>query len=713
MDMRHQSPSMFAVILLPFACGIWVSDSAHFAKLNLVQGYLAFLIFILLLTINSLYKTLKVYHYKHIIGLLFHFFFFSFGCWLSILHYAPGHPHYFCPIPGDFLLIKIANEPLQQNDITRFEARVLQVYPTGVNKKTTPKSKGYLGIQCTGHLLVALKTDSLHPASPRYGELYLIPAKYKTPDPPFNPGEFDFKSWLSRKHIHQQTFLRQQQLVLCGENKGNPVIRFSLALRQRQLAVYRKLIKDDEAFAVAATLLLGYRSDLSADTLSAYSKTGTIHALSVSGMHVGIIYLVIEWALQLLNRCRGLKIVKAVLILLLIWCYTVLTGCSASVLRSAIMLSAFVVAKSWNKNTNSYNILAFSAFVLLLSEPQLLWDAGFQLSYLSVFGLICLQPKIQGLLRIKWKFLEKLWSLICLSLAAQTTTFPFSIYYFHQFPVYFIISNLFIAVPMTLLMYLGILVLLLRIQWMAGIFEWLIVFTNRGLHFLSQLPYSTADGIWINKTELVLLCLFITLLISSLMARSKFQFIIATTLLLFLEVHLAYDRIILSHQQKIILFSLNRNYAIAFISADTAVVITGLKQDEKSFKFFIQPALDQLKIRHVSCIPSGRDTATSNLQIQGHQLRFKRFTILRLDKEFNSLKIAHRPLFDAVWIQHNPHLQPGDLQNEVGFKQLWIDATNTDKWMERFQQNSRSIAPIVLKKRKARVISFRIGKLRP
>lgn len=713
--MMNKAEIIFVVILLPFTAGILISYPYDLTKLNLLFLILNISIFIFLFIIRLLYRSLKVYNHKAIPALLLNAFFFTLGVQRCSNHKSYQSPLYFAKVKAGYLKIKVSTEPQIRHAISRFSAEVLQAGPlpfksnTSIKPASAGKGRAITTRNTIGCILIALRTDSLHPIQINYGEVYLIPAEYKETEPPYNPGEFDFRAWLANTNIYQQTFLRQDQLIATGENLGNPLIRFSLALRQREIAVYRRLIKNDEAFAVASTLILGYRADLSAETLSAYSRTGTIHALSVSGMHVGIIYLVLEWALQFMNRKAVWKTGKAIIILLLIWFYTLLTGCSPSVLRSAIMLSAFIPARSWNRGTNSYNILAFSAFCLLLYDPFLLFDPGFQLSYLSVAGLFYLQPKIQGLLLFRWKGLQHLWELISLSVAAQIATFPFSIYYFHQFPVYFIFSNLFITLPITLLMYMGIILLAFPCQWIAAIFEGLINFTNLGLDWMAHLPYSTISGIWIDKTELMFLCLFLICLVIGLNRKSKQAFLSSILFLLILQVCLAYDQMSLAHQQKIILFSLNKNYAAAFIRSDTAIVVTDLNASDKIFIFSIRPALDQLKIAQLTCLNWRKDTTLHGLTIRGRQLCFRRFTVLRIDTSFTKYTLAGKPSFEAVWIQGSPKLKIARLQQDIRFKSLWIDATNKGYAIRKFQQQALevNIVPHVLKKRMAVIIDLK------
>ena len=449
------------------------------------------------------YKALQLYRYKGFIGAGFYFFMFVFGGLWSMMNNESRSENYYAGKRGQFLRIIIDEQPQLKNRILKFKAKVNFCY----------HDLQGAGKLATGSLMVAIRTDSLNKLLLAYGNELIIPYKIK-PVKSFETGsDFDYKSWLAAQNIYHQTFIRQNELVTISHHRGNPIIDYALKLRKNQVAYYRKIIRDNEAFAVATTLILGYRSDLDKQTLANYSRTGTIHALSVSGMHVGLVYLVLNWMLQFMNRKRGFESLKVVIITLAIWFYALLTGFSPSVLRSVIMLSVFIIARLLNRNTDSYNILAFAAFCLLIYDPFLIWNIGFQLSFLAVLGLIWIQPMIQNWWQPKQNWGYKLWGVIAMSLSAQLITFPFSVYYFHQFPLYFLIGNLFILLPITLLMYLGIVILIFKIEALAPVFEWFIRFTNSGISLISKLPLASINDIHINQFELTVLCLGIGLFI--------------------------------------------------------------------------------------------------------------------------------------------------------------------------------------------------------
>ncbi|MGF1924675.1 MAG: ComEC/Rec2 family competence protein, partial [Bacteroidia bacterium] len=558
------SEIIFVRLLIPLIVGILCAYNLDKLSYLYIDIAITVFIFAILTGINILYRPLRAYRLKHLTGLFFTLLVVGFGGALCLAEKHTLKPAYFGSRQHHKLKIWINDEPQLRNGIIRFTANVTTTYHNNTS------------IPAIGKLLVAIKTDSSKKQTYTYGDELIIDASCIPVSPPYNPGEFDFKSWLGAKNIYLQTFVLQHRTIKTQANNGLPIVKFALQLRKKQISVYEQIIQDREAFAVASTLILGYRADLSNETLSSYSKTGTIHALSVSGMHVGIIYVVLNWLLSFLDKKPRLKVVKVVIICTIIWFYSLLTGFSPSVLRSAIMLTTYILAKSLNRHTNSYNILAFTAFCLLIFNPLLIWDVGFQLSFLAVLGLIYLHPKIHKWLYFDAGWADWIWSSISLSLAAQIATFPLSIYYFHRFPIYFIISNLFILVPITVLMYLGISILLFKLLFLGPIFEWLIIFMNNGLTWIAELPFSGVNQIWIDKIQLLLLSIGLIYGVIGLSDYKKRYVFISIVSLFIFQASIGLDKISRQIQKKIIFFSLNKGYCVAFISADKAFIVTDL-----------------------------------------------------------------------------------------------------------------------------------------
>lgn len=519
---------IFAELLGCYTAGLIIAYIYPFASLKLSITVAGTMVFSLLLLLNLKYGSWGLYRFKPFILFLFYLLMMVAGYWRWMEQRQDLQPAHFSKAPTEKLLVRIADEPQVKKKTIRFKATVVHGFQSG---KVFP---------CTGTLLIYLKTGHFFPS---YGDEFIIPSNFKTINASSNSNGFDFKAWLAMQNIYHRCYLKEHMFLLVRRNQGNPLISFALRLRKQQIDLYRKILKGDEAFSVASTLILGYRADLSNETLSAYTKTGTIHALSVSGMHVGIIYIVLHQLLFFCNRLLFLRICRSFLIIFLIWFYALLTGFSPSVLRSVIMLTIYIFSKDTGRQTNNYNILAFSAFCILLYDPFLLFDVGFQLSYLSVFGLIDIQPALLKWFTFKQRWCSKLWGILALSLSAQLTTFPLSIYYFHQFPVYFLFSNLFIMIPAALMMYLGLSILIFKLYFLAPYFEWLIGFTNGGLKWIAGFQGSTVSGIWIDKAELLLLSSALFFLVQALKHYHKRMLYVSLLLFLILEMQIAKDKL--------------------------------------------------------------------------------------------------------------------------------------------------------------------------
>lgn len=687
---------------MPFIVGIVVAYDFQLPK------YLPFFISSsiivsgVLFVVNILYKRFNLYQFKHFISASFYLLFFLFGASITLLRTDFLSADYFGTKTYKHLKIVVDEEPQLTNGILRFVAKVKQAK----NAEDRVSVKGFL--------LVALKVDTVNPVHLKYGDELWISAKYAAVEPPYNPGEFNFKAWLASKNIYHQTFVNQHSIVLTNQHQANPIIEFAINLRQRQVEVFRKIIKNDEAFAVASTLILGYRADLSKETLNAYSKTGTIHALSVSGMHVGLIYLILTWLLMFCDRNRNLKLTRFVLIATLIWYYSLITGLSPSVLRSAIMLSAFMIAKLVERKQNSYNVISFTALGILIYDPFLIFDVGFQLSFLAVLGLIYLQPKIYKWVFIKNKYGDKLWQTIAMSSSAQLATFPLSIYYFHQFPVYFLIANLFIFIPITLIMYLGLIILISQsymsswFNWLNYIFEWLIIGVNDVLKWIADLPFAGITAIWINAYQMFLLGAAIFMLIYALANYGKKLLFFSIFLFICFQSFSFYQTYVHKKQAKIIFFSLRKNYASAYVDGKKAILLTDLKSDDKNFEFFVKPALDQMQITAVKFIKWEDDYTNGDFLKRNHQVYFKNHhTFLYSDSIFKKDILGHRS-FDALWLHKTVKLKLASINQQMKFKTLIVDATNKDYYINKYKTVAKNINldVVVLKKSKALTINL-------
>ncbi|MEN2283566.1 ComEC/Rec2 family competence protein [Algoriphagus sp. SE2] len=326
-------------------------------------------------------------------------------------------------------------------------------------------------------------------------------------DPPFNPYEFDYSKFLKRKGISYRQFVGNKMLLL-GKNKNSGQIYFLEHLRKKIGDILREKIQDPESNQVAQALLLGQKQYLDEDIKKAYSQSGVMHILAVSGLHVGIIYALLMFLVKPFGLKKlGWKSYLA-LVILIIWAYAMLTGFSPSVVRAATMFSLITLGQMRKRKPSVFNILAFSAMLMVTVNPEVIFDVGFQLSYLAVFGIVLIQPIIVNFWLPPNKFLEYFWQIIGVSLAAQLATLPLTIFYFHSFPTYFLLGNIFIIPLAFLIMQTG--VPLLIFGWIPYVGDYLgtlvsklIWIQNQLINQIQVLPNANLDRLTISPFTMI------------------------------------------------------------------------------------------------------------------------------------------------------------------------------------------------------------------
>ena len=327
-----------------------------------------------------------------------------------------------------------------------------------ISEPPIEKNKSYKAIAAVGAII---KKDSVYPAkgnlllyfakdssqnNPEYGDKIIIRKELTEIKNSGNPAAFNYERYCAFQQIFHQCYLKKNDWVLL---KGKEVTAYSQVIfktRQIIINVLNKYITGNEEAALANALLIGYKVDLDKDLVQAYSNAGVVHLIAISGLHLALIYALLLWLTGRIPFIKKLKIIRLILILFCLWFFSLLTGASASVLRSAVMFSFIATGMTFNKNSSIYNSLASSAFVLLCYDPFMLWDVGFQLSYFAVAGIVIAQRYIYNWFYFSNKLLNETWKLAAVSLSAQIFTLPVCIYYFHQLPVMFLLSNI-IAIP--------------------------------------------------------------------------------------------------------------------------------------------------------------------------------------------------------------------------------------------------------------------------
>ncbi len=344
-----------------------------------------------------------------------------------------------------------------------------------------------------------------------YGDVLIVQGAPSELYSPANPFEFDYKRFLSFNNIYHQHFINStKKLVLQQRESKRDILFYSYKARlwaKDQLLTFIPGIKEQ---AIAMALVLGVKDGIDNELQRAYASSGAMHVLAVSGLHVGIIYGLILLLFKPIQHKAGARWIVAATSIILLWIYAFITGLSPSVLRAVTMFSFIAIARPFGRATNIYNTLAGSAFLLLIINPFLIMSVGFQLSYLAVLGIVTIHRPLYMLIEPRHRILDWVWNISCVSIAAQLATFSLGILYFHQFPTYFLVSNLFV-IPGAIVILIGGVVLLAvsaftPVALLVGkLLQYFIHILNEIVFAVEGLPFSLIEHIYLTTFQCWLL----------------------------------------------------------------------------------------------------------------------------------------------------------------------------------------------------------------
>ncbi|WP_268223188.1 ComEC/Rec2 family competence protein [Sinomicrobium oceani] len=321
--------------------------------------------------------------------------------------------------------------------------------------------KSVNGRKTSGKALLYLYRDSTT-AGLSMEKQYGVRSDLHTINPSRNPHEFDYSDYLKKQYVYQSFNVIPGDLhIFPGSENG--IHAHAERLRQHITASLKKHDLAPGTFSMIQALLLGQRQYIPEDLYRDYTDAGAIHILAISGLHIGIIMMMLYILFRPLLRFRHGNLISFFLTAGILWCFAFLTGMSASVTRAVCMFSFIALGLQLRRTTNINDVLLASIFFLLLLQPGFLFDIGFQFSYLAVFAIVKLQPVFYNWWRPRWRFTDAVWKLTTVSLAAQAGVLPLSLYYFHQFPGLFLLSNLFIIPLLGLILGGGIFIIILAL----------------------------------------------------------------------------------------------------------------------------------------------------------------------------------------------------------------------------------------------------------
>ena len=553
-------------MLIPFALGIWVS--IFVVALRLSPAFLMVVASVLLVVSSLTAFLLKHQRNSWLFGAVMACYLFMAGYSLARVHEAEVQRDYYRNFQtgASYYVARVYDYPTERPNSFRTVLELeYQFGDSAVSRPVSGKVMAYFP-----------KSDSVFAL--HYGDLIAIPAPIPEVTPPLNPQEFDYRAYLGRKGITGQVYLKDNVWIDLQTNDANPIYAFSYRFRDILLASLQRSGLNDNEFGVAAAILLGYDDNLADEVRKNYVAAGSMHILCVSGMHVGIIYLLASFLLGFLNRKKWQKTLKQLLLLALIWFYALIAGLSPSILRASLMITFIIVGEMIRRKGFIINSIAASAFILLCINPNNLFEIGFLLSYAAVMGIMVLQKPIYNLLYVKNKLLDKAWQITTVAASAQIATIPFTLFYFNQFTTYFWLSNLFMT-PISFIVVISGMVLLL-VSWipyvntLVGYLVWGAVYVmNWVVARIESIPYSIVKGLYVSDFEFAVLLVALLLLMLTFMLRKRRVFIAMLAALLVVMVSITFRLYSSDRQQGMVAFSLRNHTAVDFVRGREHVLL--------------------------------------------------------------------------------------------------------------------------------------------
>lgn len=563
-----------------------------------------------------------------------------------------------------------------------------------VNEPPVEKNKSYKALAivnavvkndslypCTGKLLLYFSKDSIA-NSIQYGSQIIFKNKLQEIKNSGNPAAFNYKRYNSFQQIFHQCYLKKDDWILLKGNNGNVYKRTIFATQHYVVSVLNKYISGPDQSSIAKALLIGYKVDLDKDLVQAYSNAGVIHLIVIAGLHLGLIYVLLIWIAAKIPFVKNSKIISFIILFSCLWLFGLLTGASPPVMRALVMFSFIAIGKMFNKKSSVFNSLSASAFVLLCNDPYLLWDAGFQLSYLAVTGIVISQRYIYNWFYIKNKILNEAWKIASVSLAAQAFTLPACLYYFHQVPLLFILTNI-VAIPLAIFTLYGCILLIfispvhilaLYVGKVLSLSIWLI---NHVVLFINAIPFSLWDGISVTVAETINLYCIIILFLYWLIKQNQSAFKLALCSTLLFAFMTTLNKWHFAKQKKIIVYDVPAHKAIDFIDGNFYHFVgdSDLMRDGLLQNFHLKPGRISLMVTKAN---------TFSLFQQNNFMGFYGKRILMIDSAVDYKPLPKKINVDYIIISKNPRLFIPMLAEVFNCSIYIFDASNPiwkiEKW---------------------------------
>lgn len=437
----------------------------------------------------------------------------------------------------------------------------------------------------------------------REGDILTVPNEWLRIKNRGNPFEFDYAKYCARRNIHFQQFVSGEELTFnkLAEEKDLPLVRRIHNWCMRQLEWY---IKDRPTLGLLKAMLIGDRETLDEELTDAYAATGIVHVMAISGAHISVFFLLVAFMLLWL-RHRKYHWVKYIAAIPLIWLYVLIAGAPPSAVRAATMFTILGMGFAMQKEPNGVNQLLAAGFVLLCANPGWLYTIGFQLSFVAVLSIFIFYKPIHRLYTPAGKLLSALWSAIAVSIAAEILIAPLVVYYFHLFPLQFVVANVLAYLFMGVILIGGMLLVITSFSYTIGsllgiVITWLVEMFNRLVFYLQEFNFSAFSRLTLNEWQLLLIYILIFSLVIGLRKQQNKRMLAARIALCLLFVSGAMEYRRTQKQKALIVYNVSGKSYIETISGRTTTVLYEPEEvEEKVKKFVLTPAHINMHVNNV------------------------------------------------------------------------------------------------------------------
>ncbi len=445
----------------------------------------------------------------------------------------------------------------------------------------------------TGKAFVYVYKDE-HALNIHQGNTLILPNKWQAIRSSGNPFEFDYQAYCNRNNIYHQQFLATNEIVLFAKTQSDnlPLIQ---RLHNWSVEALAKYIHDEKVLGLMQAMLVGEEANMDADLRQAYSETGIIHIVAISGSHISFFFLLITFLLGWIKHKKW-QLVKYIAAIPLVWVYVMMSGAPPSAVRAALMFSILGIGFAFDKSSHSLNHLLATAFILLCAEPMWLYAIGFQLSFVAVLSLIIFYRPIYKLYVPTNIVLRTLWQVVAASIAAELLVAPLVVYYFHLFPLQFIVANVIAYLFMGIALIGGVLLVALSAitpvaMVLANAIEWIVTMFNNLVYWLQNVNPRTFNFLQIDGVELVLLYMVITGFGYYLLRKNKRGLYVGLASMVLLIALFNLDEWKALHQHNLVVYNINKINHIELIDGKKHWVInTDTIIDERKKNYVLKPA---------------------------------------------------------------------------------------------------------------------------